>query len=242
MLGWLFNKKEENPDLSEVAVDMHSHLIPGIDDGVKTVEEAVNMVRKMQSLGFRRLITTPHIMWDMYKNTPDIILSGLETVKEACKKEGLSIQVDAAAEYFIDEHFVKLLQDGERMLTLPGNRLLVELPYSTPLLNTSETLFSIIGYGYTPVLAHPERYSYFHSDPAVYRKLRDQGCELQMNILSVTGNYGPGVQKTALWLLQEKLISLLGTDAHRMQHLEKIDQALSSKWLKGYRFQNSQLH
>lgn len=241
MFGWLFNKKEEIPDLTEIAVDMHSHLIPGIDDGVGTVEEAVQMVRQMQALGYRRIITTPHIMWDMYKNTPEIILSGLEKVREGCRLEGLSVQIDAAAEYFIDEHFVKMLQNGDQLLTLPGERLLVELPYSTPLLNASETLFSIIGYGYIPVLAHPERYSYFHADPSVYRKLRDQGCELQLNILSLTGNYGPGVQKIANWLLQENLISLLGTDAHRMQHLQKINQLTSSRWLHRYKFKNVDL-
>jgi tyrosine-protein phosphatase YwqE len=124
---------------------------------------------------------------------------------------------------------------------LPQKRLLVELPYTTPLRNVSNTLFSIIEHGYTPVLAHPERYSYFHHTPEVYRKLADQGCELQLNALSLTGYYGEEVSRVAEWLLKEKLIVYLGTDAHRLQHLDLLRKIRTSKWLKTYPFQNATL-
>jgi protein-tyrosine phosphatase len=222
MLSWLRKSEAEVPDLSSLAVDMHSHLIPGIDDGVQTVEEAVEMVRRLESYGYGHLITTPHVIWDCYRNTPESIGAGLAQVREACRAAGLKVTLDAAAEYFLDEHFTRMLLDGEPLLTLPGKRLLVELPYTTPLLNTSQTLFSIIEHGYRPVLAHPERYTYFFQDPTVYRRLVAQGCELQLNLLSLAGHYGDEVGRVAGWLLKENLITYLGTDAHRMQHLDQL--------------------
>jgi len=242
MLNWLFDRsKKDVINLSHIGLDLHSHIIPGIDDGVETVEDALIMVQKLQELGYRHIFTTPHIMWDCYKNTPEIILAGLKDVRHAAEKANLSIKIDAAAEYFIDEHFMELLSTGGDILTLPGNRVLVELPYSTPLMNTSETLFYIIEKGYRPVLAHPERYTYFYSDPTIYQKLCDQGCELQVNILSLGNYYGENVHKMADWLLRHKLISFIGTDSHRLQHLDLIYKSDKHGWLKKYNFQNEKL-
>ncbi len=241
MLNWLFDKKKKEVNLERIGMDIHSHLIPGIDDGVETVEESVAMVQKLQDLGYSRIYTTPHVMWDCYRNTPEVILSGLEDVRSACRIAGLTVEINAAAEYFIDEHFVETLNTGHGLLTLPGNRLLVELPYSTPLMNTSETLFKIIEKGFQPVLAHPERYTYFYSDPSVFKKLSDQGCELQVNILSLGGYYGDNVHKMADWLLRHNLITFLGTDAHRMQHLDLISKGDKASWLTKYDFQNEKL-
>lgn len=242
MLNWLFNKKEnKNVTLDHIGIDIHSHMIPGVDDGVETVADAVAMVAKMQSLGYKKAITTPHVMWDCYRNTPEIILGKLEEVRQASREAGLTIEIGAAAEYFLDEHFTHLLNTGQQFLTLPGNRLLVELPYSTPLLNTSETLFSIIEKGYQPVLAHPERYTYFYSDPSIYKKLADGGCELQVNILSLSGYYGENISKMAEWLLKNNLITFLGTDAHKIQHLDMIQRSNKANWISKYPFQNQKL-
>lgn len=242
MLNWLFSKKtNKEVTLDHIGIDIHSHMIPGVDDGVETVEESVAMISKMQSLGYRRVITTPHVMWDCYRNTPEIILGKLEEVRQASKAAGLTIEIGAAAEYFLDEHFNHLLNTGQQMLTLPGNRLLVELPYSTPLMNTSETLFSIIGKGYQPVLAHPERYTYFYSDPSIYKKLADGGCELQVNALSLSGYYGENISKMAEWLLKNNLVTFLGTDAHKIQHLDMIQRSNKNNWILRYPFQNEKL-
>lgn len=242
MLNWLFDKKKNKVvDLSRIGVDIHSHIIPGIDDGVDTVEQAVAMASKMQSLGYSRMITSPHVMWDCYKNTPEIILAGLEDVRYGVRDAGLTIQIDAAAEYFIDEHFNEMLATGQKLLTLPGNRLLVELPYSSPLMNMSENLFAIIEKGYQPVLAHPERYMYLYSDPSIYKKLVGGGCELQVNILSLTGYYGDNIARMADWLLKNNLITYLGTDAHKIQHLDMIHKINRHNWLSVYPFQNEKL-
>lgn len=243
MLNWLFGKSKsvEPIQLGNIAIDIHSHLIPGIDDGAQTIEESLAMIVKMKSLGYSHLVTTPHVIWDCYRNTPATILDGLQSVRNACEAAGIDIQIDAAAEYFLDEHFVEMLRTGEQLLTLPGNRVLVELPYSTPLMNTSELLFSIIGKGYQPVLAHPERYTYFYSDPSVFKKLVDQGCELQVNILSLGNYYGPNVNKMAEWLLENQLITFLGSDAHKMGHLNLIATGDKNGWLSKYPFQNEKL-
>ena len=241
MFNWFRTSRPDTLDLSSLGVDLHSHLIPGIDDGVQTVEEAVEMVRRMETYGYRHVITTPHIIWDCYRNTPEIIGEGLRAVREACRAAGLRVTLDAAAEYFLDEHFQELLRTGAPLLTLPGKRLLVELPYTTPLLNTSETLFSIIEHGYQPVLAHPERYAYYHADPSIYQRLVAQGCELQLNALSLTGHYGEEVARTAEWLLRHDLIVFLGSDAHKMAHLDQLQKLPKSKWLKSYSFRNQSL-
>ncbi len=242
MFNWLFNKKETREvNLSHLGIDIHSHLIPGIDDGVETLEESLAMIEKFQTLGYKQLYTTPHIMWDCYRNTPEIIQEGLQKVRAAAQEAGFTIELFAAAEYFIDEHFMELVRGEKKMLTLPGNRLLVELPYSTPLLNTSETLFTLIEKGYRPVLAHPERYTYYYSDPTIYQKYCKQGCELQVNALSLGNYYGDKVQKMAEWLLKNELITFLGSDAHRMQHLEMIGKGIKANWLEKYPFKNANL-
>lgn len=242
MLNWLFDKKKsKDVSLDHIRIDIHSHVLPGIDDGVETIEESVAMIAKMQSLGYTHIVATPHIMWDCYRNTPEIIHGKLEEVRKASAEAGLTVRIDAAAEYFLDEHFNDLLSNDRQMLTLPGNRLLVELPYSTQLLNTSETLFSIIGKGYQPVLAHPERYTYFHSEPDIFQKLVAQGCELQVNTLSLGGYYGPNVHKMANWLMEKRLISFLGSDAHKIAHLDMISRSNKNGWLTKYPFQNEKL-
>lgn len=222
-------------------MDLHSHLLPGLDDGVQSMDESLDMIRRLESLGYRHLVTTPHVIWDYYRNTSEIIRASVEAVRVACREAGLAVTIDAAAEYFLDEHFSDMLRNNEPLLTLGEKRVLVELPYTTQLMNVSETLFSIVECGYRPVLAHPERYAYYHADPEAYRRFTAQGVELQLNALSLTGHYGDEVARAAEWLLRENLITYLGTDAHRMSHLDGLNKLSRSKWLGNYKFQNEQL-
>jgi protein-tyrosine phosphatase len=223
----LFSRKPKEPeypavsDFSSVVTDIHSHLIPGIDDGVKTVEESVEMLKEFAGLGFKRIVTTPHIMSDYFKNTPEIILSGLETVREAIKKEGIDIKLDAAAEYYLDEFFVQKLKK-DKLLTIDNKYLLFEISYINPPDYLLKVVFDIIVAGYTPLLAHPERYNFWYGKLDEYKKIKDAGALFQINVNSLTGYYGVAAKKTAELLIDENMIDFIGSDLHGARHMDSL--------------------
>jgi len=234
----IFGKKEnkelrEPINLSILHTDIHSHLIPGIDDGSKTMEESVLLIREMHSLGYKKLITTPHIMSDYYKNTPEIILNGLEKLKEAIAKENIDIEIEAAAEYMLDDGFKEKLKAGN-LLTFGNNYILVEMSYMTEFPNLSTILFELQTEGYKVVLAHPERYNYWHHTFHKYQELRDRDVYLQMNINSLTGWYSPESRKIAKKLLENDMIQFLGSDLHNEQYLNELKKSKYSFTLKEY--------
>ncbi len=228
MLSFFKKKDLSIIDFSGFGVDIHSHLIPGIDDGAETVETSVQLARQLQELGYRHLVTTPHIMSDLYPNTPESILAGLATLRAALQTECLNITVEAAAEYYMDEHFEAIIQ-SEKMLTMPGNRVLVEMSFVTAPTNLYHYIFRLQTKGYRPVLAHPERYLFLKKDFSQYQRLKDYGCEFQLNLLSLTGYYGAPVHDLALKLLKNKLIDFVGTDLHHARHIERLQQLLQDK-------------
>jgi protein-tyrosine phosphatase len=220
MFGFLKKKPPSDATLAPLGCDMHSHLIPGIDDGAPDMDTSLRLIRGMVALGYRRLITTPHINGDVYPNTPAIIRAGEAAVIEQLKKEGIGVEFKAAAEYLLDDHFTRALSAGEPFLTIKDNLILVELSFVVPLLNLKEIIFDLQLKGYIPVLAHPERYLYFAANKGWYDQLRDAGCLFQLNLLSFTGHYGPDAQDLATWLVKKNYVEFLGTDLHHERHLE----------------------
>ena len=221
----LFSKsssKNEKFDFSQVGTDMHSHILPGIDDGSDGIETSLQLIRGLKALGYNKLIATPHIMWDMYRNTPEIIKRQLNLVREAVKKEGIDIEINAAAEYFLDEHVEDLLQKKEPLLTVSENRVLTEFSMAFPSMNIKEILFEMQMQGYQPIIAHPERYTYLQRNKEFYDELRDIGCVFQLNILSLGGHYGKSVAELAQYLLRNGFYTLVGTDLHHAGHLEGL--------------------
>lgn len=217
------SQKDTTPfDYSVLGADMHSHLLPGIDDGAPDLEASLQLIRGMEALGYRRLITTPHILWDMYKNTPDTIQRALETVQEALVKEGIGVELKAAAEYYIDDHVEELLARKERLLTLGDNMVLVEFSMVHPPMGVKEVLFEMQMQGYQPIVAHPERYSYLARNKEFYDELKDAGCLFQLNILSLNGGYGRTVTELAQYLLKHEFYSFAGTDLHHSRHLDAL--------------------
>ena len=216
-----------------LGVDLHSHLIPGIDDGAKTVEDSLALIRRMMELGFKRIYTTPHVMVDFYPNTREGILEGRDLVRQACGKEGLEglEGFDAAAEYFIDEHFEELLFT-EPLLTLPGKRVLVEMAGVAPAHNLGDLLFRMRTKGYKPLLAHPERYPYYRRDFKALERLKEQGVEFQVNLLSLAGHYGSTIQEQGFKLIKKGLVEFLATDMHSEQHADKLKDALADKQIQ----------
>lgn len=215
--------------------DIHSHLLPGIDDGAKTIEDSINLIKQFKTFGITNLITTPHIMGQVWSNTPKIINQKLSALIEALKKEGLSdINISAAAEYLIDDNFVNSLKNGE-LLTLKDNLVLVELSYFNPPVNLFDILFDMQVAGYKPVLAHPERYAFYHNDIEKFDALKKAGCLFQLNLLSLTKHYGQKVQATAHYLLKTDYYDFSGSDVHRKHHLNlmtKIGAPKTKRWLQ----------
>ncbi|WP_445749453.1 tyrosine-protein phosphatase [Polaribacter sp.] len=230
-----FLKKKEIP-LTEFfpigMVDIHSHLLPGIDDGAKDIADSLALIERMASYGITRFVTTPHILGDLYPNTPAIIQEKMALVQEALTSKGWGhIHIRAAAEYMLDEQFSVLLEQGN-LLTLKDNMVLVEMSYFSPPLNVYELLFQLQLKGYKPVLAHPERYFTYHKNPIEFQKLKRAGCLFQLNLLSLTENYGKPVQKTAELLLKEGMYDFVGTDTHHQQHLDALQKISTKENLK----------
>jgi len=228
----IFRKKEEPlAGYNDLLVDMHSHLIPGIDDGAKSIEDSITLIKELKALGFKKLITTPHIMSDYFRNTPEIILSGLEKVREAVREEGIEMELEAAAEYYIDDGFVKKMEN-EKLLTFGDNYLLFEISYINCPDNIEDIIFRMMVLGYKPVMAHPERYPFWYANFQQYQKFRDHGVILQVNTNSLSGYYGYEARKTAEKLIDSELVEFLGTDCHHLKHIEGLKRGLKEKTLK----------
>lgn len=231
----IFFKKKTIP-LSEFFptgfVDIHSHLLPGIDDGAKDLEDSIALITQLYSYGIRNFITTPHVLGNVYPNSSETIKQKLKVVQTELVKRNLTdITIHAAAEYMLDEQFTERLKKND-ILTLKDNFVLVEMSYFSPPLNLHEVLFELQLKGYKPVLAHPERYNFYHASFENYYKLKTAGCLFQLNLLSLTPQYGKFVQKVSTRLLKENMYDLVGTDTHHMNHLELLKTIGNKKVLE----------
>jgi len=209
-------------------VDIHSHLLHGIDDGAKTFEDSLMLVKALEGFGFSQFITTPHVMQHVWNNSADQIKSReAETVIEL-EKNQLTLPFRAAAEYMLDDNFVQLFQ-SEKLLTLKKNYVLVEMSYINAPIQLYAILFDLQVAGYIPVLAHPERYLFYHHNFEEYLKLKKAGCLFQLNLLSVTGYYGESITKIAEKLLQKGLYDFVGSDVHHANHIAAFKQKVKLK-------------
>lgn len=231
-------------NFSFLGTDMHCHLIPGIDDGPRTVEDSISLIEQLTRMGYERFITTPHIKSDHYPNNKQTIQAGFEILKKAMLEKGLDVPVRYAAEYYVDDHFLELLEKKE-LLTITENQVLIELSFLFEPLRFNDILFKIQTSGYSPILAHPERYAYYHSKYDMYKELKNRGCLLQLNTISLTGYYTQKVKEIAEMLLDDGLIDYCGSDTHHQKHIETQDKILNSSkahMLKRHQFLNSKLH
>ncbi len=227
MFDFLRKRTPPLKDFGFLGTDMHAHWLPGLDDGAKTVEDSLHLIRQLVDMGYRKLIATPHVMADFYPNTPSTIMGALEEVRAAVAAAGIDVQLDAAAEYLLDEGFRQKLH-SEELLTLPGKHVLVEFSFVSAPKNRDALFFELLTKGYRPILAHPERYAYYHSRFEEYRSIAQRGIKLQVNLLSLTGYYGKREKKTAERLIDEGLVDILGTDAHHGRHLRELEKLFSS--------------
>ena len=212
--------------MAALGTDMHSHVLPGLDDGAETLDHSLALLRELRDGGFRKLILTPHIMGDFYKNTPEGIREALLLLREAAAVAGLGdVELECAAEYYLDEFLGQKLANGTEMLSFGGDKryLLFETSYMNEPLNLPETLFELKSRGYRPVLAHPERYTYLYGRFAELEKMRqEKGVLFQINLNSLVGYYSPAAQKVAEQLVDGGLVDFVGTDTHHLRHLDTL--------------------
>ena len=224
---WFWNKKHTiaASGILTGAADHHSHILPGVDDGVETMDEALRILAAYEELGLKELWLTPHIMEDI-PNTPQKLRARFEELKTNYKG---NITLHLAAEYMIDNHLRKLLNDNAELLPIgnAGKHILVETSYFNPPMRFKETLRQIKSMGYYPLLAHPERYMYMDNDE--YRRLREEGVKFQLNLVSLAGGYGAAVKKKAMWLLTNGLYSVAGSDLHSEDAIEYITKCRLGK-------------
>ena len=222
---FFFKKKNIPPlDLGWLRTDMHSHLIPGIDDGAKDITSSIQLIKGFIELGYKKIITTPHILWEIYPNTSDIINKGVTELKAAIDQEGLKIEIHAAAEYFIDDHFEDELRKKTPLLCINNNLVLVEFSMVTAPFDLQKVIFDLQMQEYQPVIAHPERYTYLIRNKAMLEQLKTAGCIFQLNLLSLTGYYGRSVQELAEYLVLNNYYELAGTDLHHSHHLTALQK------------------
>lgn len=226
-LNGLFSKKESfaNP----IIWDMHNHILFGIDDGSKTIENSLLMARQFVDMGYTEVIATPHIMSNYYPNDKGIIEGRANLLKDALLQNGIPLELKFAAEYYIDEYFLEKVSNKEPLLTFRDNHVLVETSFLNKPVFFSKILFELRTQNYIPVFAHPERYIYFHENYAELEEIMELGVKLQINLLSLIGYYSPMVRKMASWMVQHGNYHLLGTDAHNLDQMNLLKDVYKSK-------------
>jgi tyrosine-protein phosphatase YwqE len=226
-----FFKKKKPQSVKSLKVDLHSHLIPSIDDGAKDIDESISLIKSLKSLGYQKLITTPHIMSDSYKNDANIIKQGLNLIQERLIQENIDISIDIAAEYYIDDGFFDKLENSE-ILSINNKYLLFETSYISKPIQLEDTIFAISSAGYIPLMAHPERYRYIKDMKQEYARFKELGVMFQVNINSFGGFYGRDAQQKAIYLSKAGMIEFLGSDTHHIKQTQMLKNVLQTKEYK----------
>lgn len=216
---WPFRKciPLKDSGIFEGFTDWHSHILPGVDDGVRTVEEALEILRLYEELGVKAVWLTPHIMEDIPNTTAHL----RERFTELQATYTGPITLHLAAENMLDNLFEERLEQNDLLpLGENGDHLLVETSYFTPPMGLSNILLRIKAKGYYPILAHPERYVYMERKD--YQRLIELRVKFQLNLPSIAGMYGSRIKKKTMWLLSEKVIAYTGTDIHHYDTFQKL--------------------
>ena len=230
----IFKTKPILKDLiPEGFIDIHSHVLHGLDDGAKTLKDTVYLIESMKDFGFEKIMTTPHTTPLVWENTKEGIISKLEEVKSEIPELAKSVSLNAASEYLMDESFLRRLEN-EKILALKDNVVLVEMSYMNPPIHLYDILFKLVSLGYQPVLAHPERYNFYANDFNAFKKLKKAGCLFQLNLLSVTGYYGSGIAHIADELLKNDMYDFAGSDIHHDNHINGFSNKLKIKNVKTF--------
>ena len=230
-----FRKKDQGHVVLPYVVDMHSHLLPGLDDGVRSVEESLYILKKLAKLGYRKVITTPHVMLEHYPNKPEEIIVRASEIQHYLNKHQLNITFEAAAEYYLDEHLNSLLSTNEKLLTFHDGYLLFETSFMNKPVFLEEAIFKMNVNGYKPVMAHPERYIYLQTNPDLISHLRNMNVLFQINLFSLLGHYSAGAKRLAGKLLNSGLVEFVGTDCHNALQIDELQKAVTPRFVNSLR-------
>ena len=228
-----FLKKKQNVEtVNPITVDLHSHLIYGVDDGSETLEQSLSLIQNLKDFGYKKIITTPHIMNDFYKNSKDTLFPKRDIILKELENKNINIPFHVAAEYYLDDGFLKKLKDKDNLLLIENKYLLVETSYINEPINLITLIFEILSAGYTPILALPERYTYLYNDFEKYQEVYDRGVKFQLNINSLSGYYSKGAKDIASKLIENKMIDYACTDCHAQKHLDTLKKSINTKDFK----------
>ena len=228
----IFKKKPKESAKLFYHTDMHCHILPGVDHGSQDIGESLDMLRAEVDMGITHVICTSHVTAETFENTPETLTAAYETLKAAVKEEGLPVELDVSAEYRIDEYWTKEYEAGH-LLPMPGNRILLENSFVQELIGIDNMMFELQVKGYRPILAHPERYRYYYDRKDRYRSLHSASVKFQVNILSLQGYFGRSARDIALWLIDNNLCDMLGSDMHSVEHAQIIQDYIGSReWRK----------
>ena len=218
----LFKIPEIN--LAGIDTDTHTHILPAVDDGPQSMEEALVIIRGLSEMGIQKIVSTSHIYKDFYPNTTNTLRSAFKQVEKQVEEQKINVEMQLSAEYFLDEHFKQLLENRD-LLLFNENHLLFEMSTIAPYIELEQIIFSLKTEGIVPILAHVERYPYYFNKIDKLQRLRDMGCSFQVNLLSLAGNYGNPVRKQAYKMVNEGWADCMGTDIHRHHHLQLLKKA-----------------
>lgn len=224
----MFNFFKRKPAEFFLTTDIHSHLLPDLDDGVKSWEESIIILKALEELGIQQVVTTPHIMSDYYPNTPEIIRSKVAELNTKVQEAGLNVKVQGAAEYYMDEDFLDNIGTRD-LITFGDDFILTEMPFLNKPLIMEETFFKLSSKGLKPVLAHPERYLFFQADYGLVEEVLSTGVLFQINVSSLSGYYSPGAKKLAEYLISKKKVHFLGSDIHNEKHLKIYQKTIQTR-------------
>ena len=225
----IFNLFKSKPSLEEIIpkgfIDIHSHILPDIDDGSKSIEDSLLMVNELTKIGFKKIIGTPHIYPGLYNNTKSKIESSYKLLFDKISDKN---SIGYASEYMIDELTLKSIHK-KNLLTVKDNLILIEMSYISEPNFLNEFIFELQNFGYEPILAHPERYRFWHNKFSKFSELKKRGVKFQMNLLSVTDYYGVDIRKFSDKLLNAGYIDFLGSDVHNIRHIKAINNKYAGK-------------
>ena len=233
MFSWLTSSRTPVNNLHELQFDMHCHLLPGIDDGPESIEESLTIIQAMAALGYRGAVCTSHIFPEVYDNKADDMLRGVDSLQDALEKNNIDFTLHASAEYMIDGPFVELAKSKKLLAFGNKNYVVIETGFTQENPYFDEAIYEMQCAGYSPILAHPERYFYLSQAKSIeaFEKIIDKGIELQINLFSLVGLYGRVSKAVAEILLKNSYIHWIGTDIHRSQHIALLEKANNLKTL-----------